>query len=121
MTNKYRVRYSVGGVSHSYDLLATGVISALNAFHQRMQNYQELSTDRRIVLRGKLAPDEYKIDSVHLIYPSGNGGMIESGYDLPSSPNPDVRPKQGAKPPKAGDATYAMDFMSQDLGGRLAE
>lgn len=124
--SKYRIRYSRKNLTGSAipctcDVMGVSAISALNAFHREMQLTKELGDDKRNVLRPKLAPDEYSITSIALLYNSDNSGRargewIESAFDLPANArNPDVRPKPDNK------EEAFMPFMAGCESGRLAE
>lgn len=60
-------------------------IAALNYFHDYAQRHQQVSTDRKKVLRRKLKPTECKI---HRLWCDG-----WEYDDLPRTPNPDLQPK----------------------------
>lgn len=85
--NTYRVRYSLTDADKKeriHDIHCGSPISALNAFHRTMQK------------DNGLRPDAYEIKTVALYYnddPWGRtalGKMVESVFDLPKCPNPDV-------------------------------
>jgi len=122
---KYRVRYTRKGNTSEIpcveDVTGVGALSALNAFHRTMQLQAQLSSDKKTVLRPKLAPSDYSIVSIAILYntdPSGwnKGETVESPFDLPAkSKNPDLRPIQPL------NQDNMMAFMETAVGGRLAE
>ncbi len=122
---KYRIRYTRKGNASELplteDVDGVGAISALNVFHRTLQLQAKMSSDKKTVLRPKLAPSDYSIVSIAILYntdPSGwnKGETVESPFDLPAgAKNPDLRPVQ----PLNHD--NMMAFMATVGPGRLAE
>lgn len=104
----YRIRYSDKHGDYVVDHMAASPISAIDWFHKHMQR----TADR--------SPLDYKVTSMSLTYGesiTGGGPQVESSFDLPKSPNPDVRI---VKEP-VNHETAAMDFLETTTGGKLAE
>lgn len=82
---KYKFRYKTAAFDGAWDTTCASVLTAIHQFHKHMQ--MELAKN----------PEEYKITFCGLAYSDGAGGtggnQIESGYDLPDTANPDLRPK----------------------------
>lgn len=122
---KYRVRYTRKGntseIPLTEDVVGVGALSALNVFHRTMQLQSKMSNDKKTVLRPKLAPSDYSIVSIAILYntdPSGwnKGETVESPFDLPvGSKNPDLRRVQPL------NEENMMAFMATVGDGRLAQ
>jgi hypothetical protein len=98
--NKYRFKYNwkkAGVMAHeTKDISAPSPVSALNQFHSFLQTLAE-TLDGRRMLRPKLKPDEYKLDSmVQTYFNLDHRGKVmldqpvDSAIDLPKTPNPDL-------------------------------
>lgn len=81
-------------------ITATDPIAALDHFHRMMQSMDSKLVTTGVVVRPKLAPDEYKLLGMYQFYPDspvhlgGTGKMLESKIDLPNSSNPDLSGKR---------------------------
>ncbi len=81
---KYKFRYKTPTFDGAWETTCSSVLTAIHQFHKHMQ----------IELAKK--PDEYTLVFCGLAYSDGasgtGGNQIESGYDLPKTANPDLRP-----------------------------
>jgi hypothetical protein len=87
----------------------TSPINALDKFHKSIQ------------LTSGISHKDYKIISLGLVYnldPTGGCKLdnVESRYDVPTSPNPDLQPEAVVKKEKE----VTMAFMDGLQSGRLA-
>lgn len=125
---KYRIRYARRSDNNpnalipcTDDIYGVSALSALNNFHRKIQLTQELSDNRKNVIRPKLGHKDYTIVKISQLYNSdaagrSRGEWIESDFDLPANTrNPDL----SAKPEPAEEAV--MPFMADVGTGRLAQ
>lgn len=124
---KYRIRYSRRGDTDQWatipctdDVYGVSALSALNHFHRKIQLTQELSENRKEVIRHKIGHLDYSIVRISQLYnsdPTGRcrGEWIESDFDLPlHARNPDL-----SKPDPVEEDAF-MPFMKDIGAGRLA-
>lgn len=98
-------------------------VIALNEFHRSMQRTKEVDAKRKVT-RPRLRPDEYEISRLFLRYNGkatelATSGTVESDFDLPNTPNPDL--KQTKKVKKADrPKPPEFSFMSESSDLKLS-
>lgn len=104
--NTYRIRYKRNDCQSEQiaDRQGASPISVLGFLHRELQ------------LQKNLKPSEYEITSVSLYYPADaygrtHLGMIESPYDLPNTPNPDLKHATTQNSP--AQETQTMPFFDE--------
>lgn len=104
---------SVNGEDKKVRISAHNPVMALNWFHREMQDKREIKyTDYKITklvhryaAKATITP-EWMLDDAH---------CIESDFDLPNTPNPDIKwdRKKKRDEREAPDPTKVMDFYDQ--------
>lgn len=87
----YKIRYTLNGEPMSETIYSPGPVSALDKFHRSMQ------------ITSGVKPEEYEIISLGHVYnldSTGAGRLqdVESRFDLPGSPNPNLLTRKVAIP-----------------------
>ncbi len=106
---RFKIRFTLKGQPMEEKLEGANPISALDHFHKSMQ------------LTSVIKPGEYKILSLHHIYPKDPWGttklgMIESRFDIPKTANPNL-----AYAPRRPALTEEMPFVEDLSEGKLSE
>lgn len=99
-------------VTHWSDLLQ-GSIDAIYSVHRFAQREQETNPDRKVV-RPRLAPDQYRVEGLELVYKEHTSPYTEhvEPVEIPPGPNPDLRKKDVKKEPHP-DFAFIDEVLSQ--------
>lgn len=108
MNQNYRIFYKQKGEPYTATIRAHTPIQALDYFHKDQQ------------LRRLVDPEGYEITRLALVHPVGAYSplpTVESDFDLPKTPNPDLSIRKDPAPLQ----TETMGFFDGATGGRLSQ
>lgn len=95
--NTYHIIYTYNGWAKEFAHYCSTPIAALNEFHRKLQKTRELDAKRKVV-RPKLGPNDYKITRMFTRNYGFEGETIESEFDLPKTPNPNLNKMRATRP-----------------------